>query len=314
MNNSIVPQLGPVLMGTLVTNCGLETVACYTNYLEQHISKQGKISSQLANFWASPALTDAHYWILENQVGKSWLRIIEDANAEPAKPLRNTGWQSLEVCVSNVDVLGDKLQNSPFKIIGPPTNLDVSDKIRAMQVIGLAGEVLYLTEIKSQVPPFELPTAQCAVDSLFIPVLCCHDRDKSLALYESIATNQGLSFETKITVINNEYGYDLGRAHPVATLQLADHTLIEIDQIAAAKQRPRINGAPPTGIAIVSFGVDDLDALNTQLTYLTTNQSESPYEGKRSACLRGHAGELIELIEKKSHQPLENLRETKNEI
>jgi hypothetical protein len=41
-----------------------------------------------------------------------------------------------------------------FQVIGEQVNLDVSDNIRAMQVIGPAGEALYLTQVKAEVPTF----------------------------------------------------------------------------------------------------------------------------------------------------------------
>ena len=101
-------------------------------------------------------------------------------DAEVVDPFRHQGWMSLEISVENVDALRPDLEGSPFRVIGEPANLDVSDDIRAMQAIGPAGEVLYLTEIKAEVPPFELPFARCAVDRLFIPVLLAPDRERAL--------------------------------------------------------------------------------------------------------------------------------------
>ena len=109
---------------------------------------------------------------LANELDEPWLRLIEIKGIRNCRPVP-AQW---------MDVAGDQRfmmwmpcdpgwTESPFQIIGEPANLDVSDDIRAMQVIGPAGEVLYLTEIKAVVPPFELPFARCTVDRLFIPVL-----------------------------------------------------------------------------------------------------------------------------------------------
>ena len=45
-----------------------------------------------------------------------------------------------------------KALNSPFKIIGPPADLELVPQIRAMQVVGLAQEVFYLTMFKEDIP------------------------------------------------------------------------------------------------------------------------------------------------------------------
>ena len=45
-----------------------------------------------------------------------------------------------------------ELASSPFRIIGGPADLSFSDQIRAMQVVGPAREVLYLTQA-DQTPP-----------------------------------------------------------------------------------------------------------------------------------------------------------------
>jgi hypothetical protein len=291
MNQTNIPKLGPALMGTLVTNCGADTVESYTNFLDQRIAEEGTISQELAELWGAPALAQCNYWILQNQVGDAWLRIIEDTACAAPNSLKQTGWMALEVCVADVDELGKKLIDSPFEIIGPPADLDVSDKIRAMQVIGLAGEVLYLTEIKGEVPPFQLPRARCSVDRLFIPVMCCHDRTECLEVYESIAQHQGMAFETKITVINRAYGYPVDDRHQVATIQLNGNSLIEIDQINAAVPPPSAPDRLPSGIAMISFRMDSIDSKVATLT-----PSGLPYAGNKAACMRGKANEVIELI------------------
>ena len=54
--------------------------------------------------------------------------------------------------VDDVDALAAELASSPFRIIGGPADLSFSDQIRAMQVVGPAREVLYLTQA-DQTPP-----------------------------------------------------------------------------------------------------------------------------------------------------------------
>jgi hypothetical protein len=113
--------------------------------------------------------------------------------------------------------------------------------------------VLYLTEVKREVPPFELPFARCPVDRLFIPVMTCPDREAALAHYEGLSGNEGLRFETRITVISGALGLDREHRHPVATLQLREATLIEIDEVPDLRPAPFGDDLPPTGIAEIHF-------------------------------------------------------------
>jgi hypothetical protein len=129
----------------------------------------------------------------------------------------------------------------------------MSDAIRAMQVVGPSGEVLYLTEVKREVPPFDLPFARCSVDRLFIPVMTCPDREAALVHYEDLSGNEGLRFDTRITVISAALGLDREHRHPVATLQLRGSTLIEIDQVPGLRPAPFGGDLPPTGIALIHF-------------------------------------------------------------
>lgn len=300
--DTATPRLGPVAMGTLVTASGAGTLASYTGHLQQQLAGRGEVSEELARWWQAPGLAGAPYWVLRNRVGQAWLRIIEDRECVAPTPLRHTGWLALEICVADVDALAQQLRDSPFRLIGAPADLDVSDKIRAMQVVGSAGEVLYLTQIRGEAPPFQLPRARCEVDSLFIPVLCCHHRQRSLAFYESLAASAGLSFDTRITVVNRAYGYAADSRHPLATLQLAGNTLIEIDQIDAARRSAVAGGRIGGGIGIVSFMFDDLDALPPELALRPLAMAAAPYNGRRAVCLRGDAGEVIELIENTAAQ------------
>ena len=91
------------------------------------------------------------------------------------------------------------------------------------------------------------------MDRLFIPVMMCPNREAALAHYSDLSGNSGMTFDTKITVINRAKGYDIEHQHPVATIQLAGETLIELDQVTDLEPAPFHGEAPPTGIALVHF-------------------------------------------------------------
>ena len=264
------PQLGPVLMGTLLCRDLGFVVQAYTTFMHAHVHKRGNVDTAQAKLWHMPELQGHSFVILANAKGRPWLRILEDPNCTDIDSLKHTGWMALEILVQDVDRLTEELKASPFEILRPVANLDVSDDIRAVQVRGPCGEILYLTQIKGPVPPFELPRAACPVDHVFIPILCSHDRDSSLEFYSTFSQNTGLKFDTKITVLNQAYGYDLARKHNVATLQLRDDTLIEIDQIDAALTSEH---AYTSGIFMISFAYS------------------------QNKTLRGPSGEWVELVD-----------------
>ena len=200
----------------------------------------------MARQWGLDPLAEAPMAWLANELDEPWLRLIEIQGTKAVDPFRHSGWMSLEISVDDVDALRSGMDQSPFQIIGEPADLDVSDNIRAMQAIGPAGEVLYLTEVRAEVPPFELPFARCTVDRLFIPVLLAADRDQALAVYERFPGTAGNKFETKITVINRARKIDIEQRHPVATIQLRGSNLIEIDQLDGLSPRPSNSGKLPT--------------------------------------------------------------------
>lgn len=287
------PALGPCSVATLASPDAPRLVDDYCSHLHCQVLTCETLTEAMTRQWDCPGLTGNQYWLLGNALGRPWLRIVEDASAEPVTPLSRAGWMALEILVEDVDNLAATLEASPFQLLRPAANLELSDKIRAAQVQGPAGELLYLTRIAGEVPPFQLPKARCAVDHLFIPVLASTDRAASLAQYEALAQYDGLSFDTRVTVINQLRGLPMEQRHPLATLQLADNSLIEIDQLENLDVAQQQGGTLGGGIAMVTFFIDCLPA-----GVEAYQHSVAPYEGRRSCTLYGNDGERIELIER----------------
>lgn len=293
-----IPSLGPALTGTLVCSDLDFLVKAYDRFLDMKIIEEGSLSPETVRQWGAPGLEGHRYAVLASKSSVPWLRVVEDKDAVPAKPFLQQGWLSLEVLVADVDQLALELANSPFEIYRPPADLDVSDAIRAMQVIGPAGEVLYLTQVNAEVPPFEIPQARCRIDQLFIPVMCCLDREQALAFYRQFEGGKDYLFDTRITSVNSAYGYELERKHPVATVQLAAKTMVEIDQIDAAAARPCAEGRLPAGIAMISYEIDNLERTGLPWFQAPRALAEQPYGGRRTVSLIANGGERVELIER----------------
>ncbi|GMG86286.1 VOC family protein [Biformimicrobium ophioploci] len=291
------PTLGPCTIATLASAQAAQLVDDYCSHLQCQVLECGDVSAALAAQWQCEALAGTRYWVLGNTLGRAWLRVIEDGAAQAESPCSRTGWMAMEILVEEVDGLAASLARSPFEILRAPANLELSEHIRATQVQGPGGELLYLTSIATAVPPFELPRAQCAVDHLFIPVLASSNRDSALRYYEKLANHQGISFETRVTVINQLRGYDLQQRHPLATLQLAQNTLIEIDQLSDLDAAASEYGSTPDslggGIAMITFEVDQLPEGADHYRH-----DCAPYHGRPSCMISGPDGERIELVQR----------------
>lgn len=293
--------LGPVLYATIATGQPDDSIRAYCEHLGQRTHSLNTVSDAQADGWGIPGLAGCSNTWLANELDEPWLQILGVPGMEANEPFRHYGWMSLEINVLNTDALFPRLRDSAFEVIGPPANLEVSDAIRAMQAVGPAGEVLYLTEVKAEVPPFELPFARCAVDRLFIPVMLTGDREATVEPYERLANRASLRFETKITVINRAHGLTITTQHPVATLQLAGNHLIEIDQLDGLVDAPELGSLPP-GIAWIAFAVEELPA-GTESHII----DQGPWSGRSAAFLRGAAGELYELILIPSLEPKQEI-------
>lgn len=276
-------RMGPVVLGTVICRDLAQSSAAYRGWLGQMTLAQGRLSTAQALALNAPALIQARSALLGPSTHElPWLRLIEDPEASYAEPFSRTGWMALEIAVADVDELARKLVGSPFALLAPPADLDLSPSIRAMQVAGPAGEVLYMTQVKAALKPFDLPRARHFVDRLFIPVLGAPSRDKALAVYELIAQQRGIVFDTRLGAFNRCHGLPLEQRHPVAVIQLKQASMIEIDQLPSTiAELPLDTERLPGGIASVTFKVP----------------ARHPLLARAAARhLRGGAGEWIELI------------------
>lgn len=283
--------LGPCLKATLCTPDLGRSIEAWQGSLHHHVHAQGVLGAERAAQLGVPVMAGSRHALLANELDEPWLELIERPDTPVPDPFRHSGWFSLEINVADVEGLRATLDESFFEVIGEPANLDISDHIRAMQVIGPAGEVLYLTQVKAAVPPFELPFARCPVDRLFIPVMLAPDRDEAALIFEQLNGHAGMKFETRITVINRARGLELTHRHPVTTLQLAGSNLLEIDQLENLQPRTSEDGFLPAGIAAITFSIQ---SLASRLPKIPDSERQLHHG---HACLSGAAGELIELVE-----------------
>jgi hypothetical protein len=99
-----------------------------------------------------------------------------------------------------------------------------------------------------------------------------------------------------IGVINRANALAPETCHSLALLTLPEGTRVELDQYPrCTMQRPGRPGHLPPGMALVSFRIGQLPDL--PLLTRPCCAGLPPLAASRSACVRGAAGELIELFE-----------------
>ena len=145
--------------------------------------------------------------------------------------------------------------------------------------------------------PFNIEPATCPVDRLFNPVSACLRRDEALSVFSKLGARRSWRFDSRLPSINRAHGLDASVRHPVATVQLAGQSTVEINQLGMAKSRRLSAGLLPAGIAIVSFEVDNLDNIGLKPVSPPQVLNGGIYRDQRVAACRGAAGELLELIE-----------------
>ena len=274
-----------IIHATLIAPDLQQVCDAYVAQLDLQVQQQGTLSTDDAAALDLHDLAGAPLAWLTNSAGEPVLRVIEDPAAVVAEPMFRHGWLSLEVLVGDIDTLAAGLQ-PPFKVLGAAANLELSDAIRAAQVLGPCGELLYLTQIKAQVPPFDLPMTDASVANTFIGVMTTPDRDASQHAWSALLGAKGWAFDTKITVLNRAYGKPLEGRFPVAVVPMPGQCMVEIDQVELpAAGTLRQAGQYSLALRLPAVADGALRDAGWEVTVVGARRS-----------LRGPAGEHVELL------------------
>jgi len=293
----LMSTLGPLSFATIRCSHAERVAKIYQRHLHMEVKFRGQVSPELATMLDSPVLEGAPCYWLGPKAGKPWLRILEFPDNEPVVPLKRRGWMSLEISVSDVDSLATQLSESPFVSLGGPADLAIHPSIRAMQVTGVAHEVLYLTEIRETVAAFGLEPANAFVDSLFIAVLAATDRRESGRFYHALGASLPRMTQTRIGVLNRAWNQADDHEYPIAITRLAEGHLLEIDHLPQAAVMPD-DGTPPAGIASLGMVADGVQSLSCRWRAPPGPVADYPWLGRLGACTTGPDGEWIEFVER----------------
>ncbi|MEQ7156753.1 VOC family protein [Brevundimonas aurifodinae] len=273
--------------------------ALYVEWLDYAVVERGPVPADLAAAWGCPASADRASVVCRPASGADvFLRFVEGRTPADYLPLRTYGWAAIEICTQDTHAVNARMERSPFQIIGPPKELDGLPAIFPMQVKGPDQEIVYLTQIRDNLPAYDLPRAGSLIDKLFIIVLACSDLRASLDWFEGqLRLSAGRSMDLVYTMINAAFDLPADTRHTLATMVHGRDCFLELDQYPdATTARPTEPGALPPGIAITTFRHPDFDALKGWITPPAAREG-AVYDGKRAGTLRAPDGTLVEVVE-----------------
>lgn len=295
-----VDSEGRIKIGTILTPDIEQSIALYDQYFQYKPVNQGVVSKEWAHAMGAPAQEGKRYATLIPASGTAvYIRFIEGTRVDDYVPLRSYGWASLELTITDVDKMAADIENSPFKIIGPPKKLDFSDAFIPMQCVGPSGEVIYLNQVNHTLPGADLPLAKSYVDHIFITPLATPDMDAAIKFYQdAFGWDKGEVYHSPYSVISRAFDAPMDTKYYFAMTQKGDLLNNEVDQYPDGTiERPTTPGEIPPGLSFITFMTEDLDKVNAEPISPIFIHRELPYSGRRAAFYKGAAGELLEVIE-----------------
>ena len=276
------------------------TARRYVEWMGYEIVERGIVSADLAASWGAPASGGRAYALARPASGAEvYLRFVQGTGHPDYLPLRTYGWAAIEICVTDTLAVNERMEASPFEIIGPPRELDGLPAIFPMQVKGPDQEIVYLTQIRSDLEAYDLPRAQSLIDTLFILVMGCSDMGASITWFDqTLGIKAGREMEIVYTMLANAFGLPLEQKHRIATGIHERDCFLEYDQYPVeATVRPGAYGELPTGIAMATLLHPDIDAIKGGWITPPSPRDSRLYGKGRVGTLRAPDGTLVEIVE-----------------
>jgi catechol 2,3-dioxygenase-like lactoylglutathione lyase family enzyme len=275
-------------------------ISRYAEWMDYAVVERGVVAADLAAAWAAPASAGRGYVLMQPASGAEvFLRFVEGDPVAEYLPIRSLGWAAIELCVTDVNAVHERMKASPFDVIGEPKLLDGFSTVTPMQVRGADLETVYLTQINQPGPGTGLPEPESLIDRPFIMVLACPDLERSM---EWVKTVLGLPMIDPVSInysmISMSFGLPEGEKVALSTARGGAHVFLELDQYpAAAIERPKHPGALPPGVAITTMLHPDFARLEGHWASPPVAREGVLYAGRRSGVLLTPEGALLEVIE-----------------
>ena len=292
---------GRIRCGTILCPDLAASESDYRDILGLALVDDQPVPEALAMAWGAPAMAGRDCRLLRAPGATPYLTRLVAGTAVPGfKPLRSFGWAAYEHTVLDCDALYARIKESVFEVIGAPKLVPGFDNFIPFQVVGRAGEVIYLNQVlNGAMDDLDLPNTSAVVDQMFIAILAAGDRAAAVDFHvRELGFEQGQTWTIPYSVINRSFGLDAATLTDMTMTKTGRMPGCEIDQYpSAATPRAVTPGELPPGNALVSFISGPLDMLKVPLLGPVARLEGALYAGRRVGCARGAAGELIELIE-----------------
>lgn len=288
-----------VLAVTISAEDPTAAARAYVDSFGYVVEEETEVSTAMAQVWDTPAMTGRAVIALQPNSGADFrLRFIAADPVPSYRPMRSRGWNAIELLVQDPDEMAERLRKSAFAVIGEPRDLSQDGDVRAMQAIGPAGEIVYLTRIQGARESV-YGTAKSMVDRAFILVVGSDDFDSLVAFYGGKLRHTLQTFgRTTIDVVSNALAVPDDTLYDMKLARLGERFSIEMDGYPIAiADRPRLAGALPPGVAMVTMGVESLDALGTDWRGGSAHLSGRFYQDCNTAVTTGPAGEWLECVD-----------------
>jgi catechol 2,3-dioxygenase-like lactoylglutathione lyase family enzyme len=285
---------------TLAVPDAAATTQRYCDWFDYSIVERGELSEDLARSWGAPANAGKPYAVVQPASRADlYIRIVEGDRAPGYRPLRTFGWAAIEICVQDVLAANARMIESPFEIIGPPREIEGLPAIYPMQVEGPDGEIVYLTQIRSDLPAYDLPRASTPIDKLFICVLACSDMRASIRWFEeTVGISFGREMEIVYTMLAKAFGTPMDKLYTISTMVHERDVFLELDQYPPeAATRPTVEGQLPPAVAMVTLKVPDFNRIRGEWITPPKRRDGPVYNGGRAGALRAPDGALVEIVE-----------------
>lgn len=296
-----IPKLGAICCAT-ITCASLETAyAFYAGTLGFIVVESSVISAALATHWRAPACIGANTVLMQQPASTgTFIRFVEDQAATTLTPYTTLGWAALEFSVASSDAAVEAAEKSGFRVIGASQDLAFSEgALRAGQVEGAFGEVLYFTQVRFQLDNYTLPIAAVPLGPMFIVISAVPTVPGA---YDDYSSQFGMitkdPFEAEVPFIAVFQGRAIDTPFRFGALELVPESYLEVDEMGPdVPRRHRPDGRLPAGIAMISFGTEAIDPFLQHPNAVVTCPDGGLYQGRRSLLVDGPYGELIEIIE-----------------
>ena len=285
-----------------VTLCAPELApveGAYVGSFHYRVVDRGNVSRALADAWGARLAEGRRYLLLQPESGEPvFLRVVECPPTPGYALMKTHGWNANEILVEDVEAVARRLEGSAFRTVGPPRPLSTNPEIRAMQVIGPAGELCYLTRIPPGGSLFIKNPAKAFIDRTFIVVVGGPDMKAMQTFFrDQLRLEVTAPMPAEIRVLNDALGQPASTMTPLALARVSSSFVIEIDEYPAiTTPRPQRKDDLPPGMAMVTFGIETFRGVELPWLVPPRVRPESPYSGRMAALVRGAAGELIELV------------------